>query len=261
MPLERFSIAYSNGIPTDQPQLGSRSLYKVREGNVGATISFNPKSGLDAHYARGVARRRPRQRQGAAPRDRADHRRRDPVSGRAHRLPGAVHRRAGARGGRLTLDDLAVTARCAWTSRPVEVRRRQRHERRHDLLRPTRGARWPSGSSKPETYDREIEHPNGEKRMTVTIRPLNGGRPRRVQRDPPLERRGRREAEGVAPPRPDADSSPSSARRLVDARHAADPDDDRAARPARLRPALRARVVRQPGSQTTRSTGRAASSL
>lgn len=52
MPIENFSVTYTNNVATDQVQLGSRSLYKVQEGNVGATIAFTPKSTLDSHYAR-----------------------------------------------------------------------------------------------------------------------------------------------------------------------------------------------------------------
>jgi hypothetical protein len=52
LPLEAFSVTYSNNVSSDQVQLGSRSLFKVQEGNVGATIAFTPKSTLDAHYAR-----------------------------------------------------------------------------------------------------------------------------------------------------------------------------------------------------------------
>lgn len=52
LPLRTFSLAYTNNVDTDQVQLGARALYKVQEGNVGATISFSPKSTLDAHYAR-----------------------------------------------------------------------------------------------------------------------------------------------------------------------------------------------------------------
>jgi hypothetical protein len=113
MPLERFSIAYSNGIPTDQPQLGSRLLYKVREGNVGATISFNPKSGLDAHYARGVLDGDPDNVkvrllatgpiiEGAIPYQV------ELIAYRAQYNDAPAPVAAGS-----TLDDLAVTARCA----------------------------------------------------------------------------------------------------------------------------------------------------
>lgn len=53
--LERFELRYSNGVDTDQLRLGSRSLYKVQEGNVSADISFTPKTALDVHYRRAIA--------------------------------------------------------------------------------------------------------------------------------------------------------------------------------------------------------------
>lgn len=52
LPIESFSFTLSNNVSTDQVQLGSRSLFKVQEGNVTGSVSFTPKSTLDAHYAR-----------------------------------------------------------------------------------------------------------------------------------------------------------------------------------------------------------------
>lgn len=54
LPLGSFSLRYSNNVATDQPQLGSRSLYKVQEGNVTADVTFAVKSTLSAHYRRAV---------------------------------------------------------------------------------------------------------------------------------------------------------------------------------------------------------------
>lgn len=52
--LSRFELTYSNNVDTDQAVLGSRSLYKVQEGNVDADISFTTKDTLNAHFLRAV---------------------------------------------------------------------------------------------------------------------------------------------------------------------------------------------------------------
>lgn len=52
--LASFSATVNNGIDTDQVQLGSRSLYKIKEGNANADLSFTVKSTLDTHYRRAL---------------------------------------------------------------------------------------------------------------------------------------------------------------------------------------------------------------
>lgn len=52
--LADYSLTLNNGIDTDQVVLGSRSLFKVKEGNADADLSFTVKSTLDTHYRRAL---------------------------------------------------------------------------------------------------------------------------------------------------------------------------------------------------------------
>lgn len=52
--LARFELTYNNNVDTDQAVLGSRSLFKVQEGNVDADISFTTKDTLQTHFLRAV---------------------------------------------------------------------------------------------------------------------------------------------------------------------------------------------------------------
>lgn len=54
LPLGSFSMAYSNNVDTDQAQLGSRSLFKVQEGNVTCETTFVVRSTLLTHYRRAI---------------------------------------------------------------------------------------------------------------------------------------------------------------------------------------------------------------
>lgn len=52
--LSSFELSYNNNVDTDQVVLGSRSLYKVKEGNVDADVTFTTKDALQAHYLRAM---------------------------------------------------------------------------------------------------------------------------------------------------------------------------------------------------------------
>lgn len=52
--LASFELSYTNNVDTDQAVLGSRSLFKVQEGNVDADVTFTTKDNLNAHYLRAM---------------------------------------------------------------------------------------------------------------------------------------------------------------------------------------------------------------